>query len=89
MICHEFHFGCSQPNFIILALCSFISHFDITQFSLNSFANYLQLPFCRISTLEGKSDYLSLAVVKQLLETQDRSYRTTLQIFVEDMKQEL
>ena len=32
---------------------------------------------------------MSLAVVKELLETQDRSYRTTLQIFVEDMKQEL
>ena len=39
--------------------------------------------------MEGKSEYVSLAVMKELLETQDRSYRTTLQIFVEDMKQEL
>ena len=39
--------------------------------------------------MEGKSEYVSLTVVKELLETQDRSYRTTLQIFVEDMKQEL
>ena len=36
--------------------------------------------------MEGKSEYVSLAVVK---EAQDRSYRTTLQIFVQDMKQEL
>ena len=39
--------------------------------------------------MEGKSEYVSLAVVKELLETQDRSCRTTLQIFVEDMKREL
>ena len=36
--------------------------------------------------MEGKSEYVSLTVVK---EAQDRSYRTTLQIFVQDMKQEL
>ena len=39
--------------------------------------------------MEGKSEYVSLAVVKELLETQDRSYRTTLQIFVEDLKQKV
>ena len=39
--------------------------------------------------MEGKSEHVSFAVVKELLETQDRSYRTTLEIFVEDMKQEL
>ena len=39
--------------------------------------------------MEGKSKYVSLAVGKELLETQDRSHRTMLQIFVEDMKQEL
>ena len=62
---------------------------NITQLSLNSFANYLQLPFCRISAMEGKSEYVSLVVVKELFETQDRSYRTTLHIFGEDMKEEL
>ena len=36
-----------------------------------------------------KSEYVSLTVVKEQLETQDRLYRTTLQIFVEDIKQEL
>ena len=39
--------------------------------------------------MEGKPEYVSLTVVKELLETQDRSYRTTLHIFVKDMKQEL
>ena len=37
----------------------------------------------------GKSEYVFLAVVKEQLETQDRLYRTKLQTFVEDMKQEL
>ena len=39
--------------------------------------------------MEGKSEYVSPAVAKDLLETQGRSYRTTLHIFGEDMKQEL
>ena len=39
--------------------------------------------------MEGKSEYVSLAVVKERLKTRDRLYRTTLQTFVEDMKQEL
>ena len=39
--------------------------------------------------MDGKPEYVTLAIVKELLEAQDRSYRTTLQLLMDDMKQEI
>ena len=39
--------------------------------------------------MDGKVEYVTLAIVKELLEAQDRSYRTTLQLLMDDMKQEI
>ena len=83
MIFHELglqlHFGCSQPSFIILALCS----------KCNSFQFQFICQLFTATILQDFGQYMAPAVVKELLETQDRSYRTTLHIFGEDMKEEL
>ena len=39
--------------------------------------------------MDGKPEYITLAIVKELLEAQDRSYHTTLQLLMDDMKQEI
>ena len=39
--------------------------------------------------MDGKPEYVTLAVVKELLEAQGRSYRTILQLLMDDMKQEI
>ena len=39
--------------------------------------------------MDGKPEYVTLAIVKELLEAQDRAYRTTLQLLMDDMKQEI
>ena len=39
--------------------------------------------------MDGKPEYVILAIVKELLEAQDRSYRTTLQLLMDDMRQEI
>ena len=39
--------------------------------------------------MDSKPEYVTLAIVKELLEGQDRSYRTTLQLLMDDMKQEV
>ena len=39
--------------------------------------------------MNGKPEYVTLAIVKEQLEAQDRSYRTTLQLLMDDMKQEI
>ena len=39
-------------------------------------------------TMEGKSEFVTLDVVKQLLEIQDGTYRNTIKIFLEDRRTE-
>ena len=39
--------------------------------------------------MDGKPEYVTLAIVKELLEAQDCSYCTTLQLLMDDMKQEI
>ena len=38
--------------------------------------------------MEVKSEFVTLDVVKQLLEIQDGAYRNTIKIFLEDMRTE-
>ena len=38
--------------------------------------------------MEGKSEFVTLDVVKQLLEIQDGTYRNTIKIFLEDIRTE-
>ena len=37
----------------------------------------------------NKSEFVTLSITNQILETQDRAYRNTLQIFMDDMKSEI
>ena len=37
----------------------------------------------------GKAEYVTLEVLKEMMEIQDRAYRSTLQILVNDMKSEI
>ena len=37
----------------------------------------------------GKAEYVTLEVLKEMMEIQDRAYRSTLQILVKDMKSEI
>ena len=37
----------------------------------------------------NKSEFVTLNIINQILETQDRAYRNTLQIFMDDMKSEI
>ena len=37
----------------------------------------------------GKAEYVTLEVSKEMMEIQDRAYRSTLQILVNDMKSEI
>ena len=37
----------------------------------------------------GKAEYITLEVLKEMMEIQDRAYRSTLQILVNDMKSEI
>ena len=39
--------------------------------------------------MDGKPEYVTLATVKKLLEAQDRSSCATLQLLMDDMKQEI
>ena len=39
--------------------------------------------------MDGKLQYVTLAIVKELLEAQDCSCCTTLQLLMDDMKQEI
>ena len=39
--------------------------------------------------MDGKPEYVTLAIVKELLEAQDHSCCTTLQLLMDDMKQEI
>ena len=36
----------------------------------------------------NKSEFVTLNIINQILETEDRAYRNTLQIFMDDMKSE-
>ena len=37
----------------------------------------------------SKSEFVTLNIIKQILQTQDRANRNTLQIFMDDMKSEI
>ena len=39
--------------------------------------------------MDGKPEYVTSAIVKELLEARERSYSTTLQLLMDDMKQEI